>query len=630
MNRIIVAIIFFVTAVSCNKPASMLKDKNESSRDSGQTGSTDSAGSDSTGSSDPNGGTAKQPTNVAGGMYLHNLECNVTNRGDSSAKQTIVGCIVKNEKGNKFAGKITDIIVSLYVKGQDKPIIGVAKVLGTDQPYSFAVVIDNSKPTDALSLKASALVDGALEQWLSSLLGDNVHATTTDMDLYVKSGAQDSGISCPKNAPCPTITNAMAFVPTEINHVVRIHVANGIYNEAILLTGKNFANVNGVIVFTGESINFVENGTDRFVLEPLPRDIVGFAASLSNDYLNQLTDHVRIEFRNAQINNPIKTAIEGGYASYGIFCDKATMKLSNVEVTGKWDIGLGAGDGGIVSLYGNTKISDFALSGIFIFGEAQVYLVGTTLLNSTQGTIGIDVEDHGFLIFQNKGQVVLDGEQSGKTTIDFLPSNMLPWSPSIGLQVTRANVGELNDSTFTTNGSLTIKNADVSIMVEQFGSMNIKYLDITANGCKKHCIQASNGGMALIQGQKPSELQATNGPLLPELELRLNSNSNTTGTVLSADGNGQIEISGLMKVTACNSFGSTATNGRYMVSSTLKGSILANVDHSETQGPCIDESGATIPPEVNRFVFVDLVSHVFLKDGDNLQPKDSVFNLISP
>jgi hypothetical protein len=100
-------------------------------------------------------------------------------------------------------------------------------------------------------------------------------ATTADITLYVNAATgSDTNDGLTSGTAFKTIGAAIAKIPQIVNHVVTINLADGTYNEAIILNG----------IFGKGNIKIVGNSSNRN------------AVNVNNIYINNTIPYVHIEY----------------------------------------------------------------------------------------------------------------------------------------------------------------------------------------------------------------------------------------------------------------------------------------------------------------------------------------------
>ena len=569
---------------------------------SGPAGTTDKAASKS---DDTSGKKATQPSNVSGGMELHSLECSVNNRNESVSQNTVIGCTIKDESGQKFRGAITNILAEIYINGSLTPVPGVVTILESEQSYNFAVSVPNLSPKDALSIKVGAALNGVVEQWLTSLLQDNVKSTTADMDLYVNAAATTFGPLCTKAFPCKLINLALAIVPTQIGHKVTIHVAAGRYDEAITVVGKVVSRTGGSLNFIGQDRNFVDDKAAIVDLYPPQGLLTGIALSGLNNLTNDLQAIPTIRINNFRIT---RTAVEtdaNDFYAFGFYSKSSDATLESVSVRGAWDVGIGAAFSSQITL-SNVVITDFAISGLNVYLSAQTYIGNGNLSitsSTSQAVVGIYVQDRG-AIFS-----VLDEGTRPSIKIEFL-GDPIEMEDQVGLLVENASFEELLNTDLGPPVKLSIINASSGIKVDG-GRVKLNHSDLDVTGCSSHCVWTLNRGSMNMRGIND----------LQPLRAAFSASSAADGAIFLAERFGSVEISANVKVNICNSIATAEDGRRYIAAAALQGTIFTQISSALANGyydGCNDS-------ERNRFIRVDAVSKVLQDSGNNLRSTDEIF-----
>lgn len=506
---------------------------------------------------------ATQPTNVGGGLDLHSIECSVSNRTDTAAQTTVVGCVFKDEKGKKFTGKITNVLASVYVNGSSTPVLGVATVLSADQTFSIAVSIPNLKPEDALSIKVGATLDGVVEEWLTSLLRDNVKATTANLDLYVDGTALNNGPLCTKELPCKQINLALSYVPSQIDHRVTIHIAEGRYDESISVIGRSITKKDGKLIFVGEDKSFSPKEGALVDLYPPTALLTGINISgLSNPNFD-LEFSPATTFQNFRVNSSSTGAESANtYYSFGVYFKGSDALLKNVAVRGPWVVGVGAAFSSQISL-NSVSISDFAVSGLYVYMSAQAYVLNGNLSLTTsemESTTALYIADNGSL------QLVQDEGMRPSIAVEFTGAPVLG-SSQVGLLVEGGQVLELLNSFVGPPTTLTIMNASTGVKVDR-GQVKLEKSDVSVSGCSEECIWATNQGTLVFAGND-SEVPAM---------LTLKASSSSDGAILRADKFGTLEVSKYVHFSLCNSLIPVGSEKRYIAAATINGGILTQIE----------------------------------------------------
>ena len=560
------------------------------------------AGADAKKTTTPPSDAAKQPANIAGDLNLHGLMCDVTNANDPSAQATILGCTVTTESGDKFKGDVKDVTADLYVKNQDKPVSGQVTVLPKDQPYSFTVVIDKSKPSDAASLKVNASVDGKAEQWLVPLLLGYVHELISEADLYVNVAAKTTGPLCTKDAPCTSITKALTtLIPLAVSKRGTIHVAAGIYPESIAIPGKIVGNPDAQLIIVGEDESFKPTTTKFFELRPTGA-FTGVAMSSVTDFMSDLTGKTKLVIQNAIINRGSTQTAGGASIAYGVYGRTADILLNNVQVLGAWDIAIGASFNTQLYLKG-IKASGFTDTGIDSFNNAQIYL--QSKIDLSGGSVGIRVEQQGQLFWY------VDSDVDGATEIN-ISFPTASDGETIGIYVLDAQVAESQQGgNKYTPAAITVANASHAIKVDH-SKLVMNETNVKATNCKIHCMLATDHSTLRIQGLDSSTM----------ITMDLAATSTTAGSIFAADQFSLIDIKDFSNLKMCNIQTSTTSPGRYITSSTITSTILTTISSTlphTNYTACKDSA-------LNRKVFVDKSSYVYAgPTGGTTLALDSVF-----
>lgn len=575
MSAFLQAIIIGLTLTACHSTI----DKRDTKK-SEQAG----AAAEKEKAAESNPDVAKQPTNVSGDLNLHSLTCDVTNTNDQTAQISIIGCIVKNQDGSKYTGDVSSVVADIYVNGLDKPVSGEVTVLGKDQSYSITILA-NAKPSLATSVKVNALIGGKSEQWLVQLIVDTAHVNKVATDLYVRANDPKAGAFCLKDAPCSSITKALTFVYENIQDVVTIHVATGIYSESIVFSGKSFGTEKGRIVIIGEDSDFSKSAS--FQLAPPVTVNAGVAVSSQVDYLSDLKGIARFQFKNMNVTRGSTQTVYGSNIAYGIYARDADVLFENVQIIGAWDIAVGASFNAQMYLRDITA-TGFVDAGIDVFSNAQMYLQKDIMLSG--GTTGIRAEQQGQLFWD-----INSDDDQANVSIDF-GQQLDPNLKYVGLHVLDAQAAELDQAGSSYSPAVVvIKDATEAIRVEH-GKMILNASNITASGCQSRCIVAADYGLIRFQG-------LTNGS---QMSLSLAGVSEDSGSIFAADGFSTIDLKDYTGLKMCNIQSNAISSGKNIVSadssSLIRVAIAASMPKTTYAG-CQDASA-------NRLISVTSNSQV--------------------
>lgn len=175
---------------------------------------------------------AEQPTEVSGGFGL-TMECSVLNKSDENVSSSAIGCLVFNDDGSPYKGKISEPKAEVIAKNSQ--IISVDKIaLGSESGggYSFVAELPSMKPYDAASVKFTAKFDGVLET-LTARMGRAAQVCDKDVTYYVRHKSENltypNNIMCTKDAPCSQISKAIDLIPEFVDCKITIDVGPGTY-----------------------------------------------------------------------------------------------------------------------------------------------------------------------------------------------------------------------------------------------------------------------------------------------------------------------------------------------------------------------------------------------------------------
>jgi hypothetical protein len=195
---------------------------------------------------------SEQPTEVSGGFGL-TMQCTVLNKDVEDAESSSIGCLVFNDDGSRYTGSI-DGTTAEIVKTSGGVVTNGQIVSGAAAgSYSIGVEVAGLKPGDAATIRVSAKFDNTLRTLVSSLKGRLATTCDDDVTYYVKKLPEnEQNIFCSEDAPCSTISRALTLLPDIINCNITIQIADGVYQESILINDREIRQ-NVMLSFIGES-----------------------------------------------------------------------------------------------------------------------------------------------------------------------------------------------------------------------------------------------------------------------------------------------------------------------------------------------------------------------------------------
>jgi len=267
-------------------------------------------------------GVTEQPTEVSGGFGL-TMECTVLNKNVENAPSTQIGCVVNNDDGTKFTGKMEKLKAKVAGKAGKGQFESAPVIMPSDSSISVSVIIPGLSPDDAASIRVEGYFDSVYEK-LSAGLYDNFSTVCyDDVTYWVDAKASDDEASCTKDKPCKTISKAVAILPDVIACKAIIEIAPGEYPEQVKLENKSIRGIGSSLEIRGDPLRISDSLLVKIVPPPNDPSYDNCAASLS--YETEEESGCRFAFSIQNFIGPDESTSGGSFKG---------LKISNLTIEG--------------------------------------------------------------------------------------------------------------------------------------------------------------------------------------------------------------------------------------------------------------------------------------------------------
>jgi len=391
-------------------------------------------------------GITEQPTDVSGGFGL-TMQCSVMNKEVPNATSSEIGCIVNNDDGSKFTGKIEDLKASITAKGQSTPINATPQKVEDSATLSISLNVDGLTPTDAQSIEIFGKFDEKPATLTATLKGRFALICDEDVTYYVNKDAPTSQLSCTEDAPCQKISHAISLLPDVFNCRVTIKVAAGrTYSEQIKISGKQvtdkgFLRIVGVPVagnqFADAPAEQPSSDADYATIIP-PTNLQALTDLLTTNPVGRTAITIR-SFSSSVANVSIENMIIDGQNPSTLENQKESTYTAAV---GKFETAVFSESS--FTILKNTKMRNFRNVAVRSINSSRTHFDNTELINSLAG---IEMTDSYQLSVSNSLTINGPAGDASEDTINYIENDA-----SVGIKLTRSVLSTLQNPQLHVNG----------------------------------------------------------------------------------------------------------------------------------------------------------------------------------